>query len=181
MKQLKQGATFWFTGLPCSGKTTVAESVASKLSNKGYKNERLDGDRVRKKLTPDLGFSREDRRKNVQRNAFVANLLAKNGVIVLASFITPYNSSQQLVRAEAHNTHLIHVNCPVSVCKQRDVKGMYEKAEKGEIENFTGISDPYEPPENADLTLYTDMQTVEQSTYLVLEYMEKQELLDTAD
>jgi len=174
---LSDGFTVWFTGLPCSGKTTVSQALAEQLGTHGVRHEILDGDEVRRNLTKDLGFSRADRRTNVLRNAFVARLLARNGVAAMAALITPYNDTQQEVREHAHNVHMVYVNCPVDVCAERDVKGMYEKARKGEIENFTGISDPYEEPENPEVTIHTHEETVDESTEKILEYLHEEDLI----
>ncbi len=178
---LPDGFTLWFTGLPCSGKTTVSQSVAEELTSKGVRHEILDGDEVRRNLTKDLGFSREDRRTNVLRNAFVARLLARNGVAAMAALITPYNDTQKEVRDHAHNVHMVYVDCPVEVCADRDVKGMYEKAKKGEIENFTGISDPYEEPEDPEVTIHTHEETVEESTQKIMQYLEQNDLITPSD
>jgi len=179
-RNLDDGFTLWFTGLPCSGKTTITQAVAEELTERKLRYEILDGDEVRENLTKDLGFSREDRRTNVLRNAFVARLLARNGVIAMAALITPYNDTQQEVREHAENVHLVHVNCPVEVCAERDVKGMYEKAKKGEIDNFTGISDPYEEPVDPELVIHSHEETVDESAGRVVQYLEQEELIKPA-
>ena len=157
-----KGFVLWFTGLPCSGKTTVADAVAEKLKARGMKVERLDGDIVRKSLTRDLGFSKEDRDKNIERVTFVAKLLSRNGVAVLPSFVSPYIAARENARKETTNFIEIYVKCPTEVCEKRDVKGMYKKAREGEIKDFTGVNDPYEEPPNPELVLETDKETVEQ-------------------
>ncbi len=149
--------------------------------SRGLRHEILDGDEVRENLTHDLGFSREDRRENVLRNAFVAKLLARNGVIAMAALITPYNDTQQEVRENLNDCHMVYVNCPVEVCADRDVKGMYEKAKRGEIENFTGISDPYEEPIDPEIVIDSHEETVEESTQKVLNYLEDNDLISTVD
>ncbi len=179
-RNLDEGFTLWFTGLPCSGKTTITQALAEKLTDRGLRHEILDGDEVRENLTKELGFSREDRRTNVLRNAFVARLLARNGVIAMAALITPYNDTQQELREHAENVHLVYVNCPVEVCEERDVKGMYAKARKGEIPNFTGISDPYEEPQDPEVVIHSHKETVEESTDKVLSYLEDNELIQPA-
>jgi len=141
-----QGFTLWFTGLSGAGKTTVAVALEKELRARGVKVERLDGDTVRKSLTRDLGFSKEDRDKNIERVTFVAKLLSRNGVGVLASFISPYRATRAMVREETTNFIEVFVNAPLEVCADRDVKGLYAKAFAGEIPNFTGVSDPYEEP-----------------------------------
>lgn len=163
-----KGVTVWFTGLPCSGKTVVADGVAEILKEKGYKVERLDGDIVRQSLTSDLGFSKEDRDENIKRVTFVAKLLTRNGVIVLTSFVSPYRERRKKTREEIGEFIEVYVKCPVEECIRRDVKGMYKKALNGEIKNFTGVDDPYEEPENPELILETDKETVEESIQKVL-------------
>ena len=167
-----KGFTLWFTGLPCSGKSTVADLLAQKLKSKNYKVERLDGDIVRKSLSRDLGFSQEDRNKNIERITFVAKLLTRNGVIVITSFISPYRKIRQHARQEIGNFIEVYVKCPVEVCKKRDVKGMYEKALNGQIQDFTGVSHPYEEPENPEVTLDTENDTSEQNIQKILQKLQ---------
>jgi adenylylsulfate kinase len=167
------GFTAWFTGLPCSGKTTVADAVAYVLRERGYRVERLDGDIVRKDLTSDLGFSKEDRDENIKRVTFVAKLLSRNGVAVLATFVSPYRERRRKTRDEIDNFVEVFVSCPVDVCIERDVKGMYKKALAGEITGFTGIDDPYEVPENPEVILHTDRETLEESVQNVLGSLQK--------
>lgn len=159
MKEQK-GFTLWFTGLPCSGKTAVADRVAEMLRKKGLKVERLDGDIVRQGLTRDLGYSKKDRDENIRRVTFVAKLLTRNGVAVLTSFISPYREIRDHARQEIGNFVEVYVKCPLEVCMKRDAKGMYQKAIRGEIKEFTGISDPYEEPLNPEAVLETDKETV---------------------
>jgi adenylylsulfate kinase len=165
---LENGVTVWFTGLPCSGKTTIADKVAKILKKKGKRVERLDGDIVRKSLTNDLGFTKEDRDENIKRVTFVSKLLTRNGVIVLATFVSPYEERRRITRDEIGSFMEVYVRCPINVCIERDVKGMYQKALKGEISNFTGIDDPYEEPKNPDLILDTDGETIEESVQKVI-------------
>ncbi|MFQ5801188.1 MAG: adenylyl-sulfate kinase [Candidatus Hydrothermarchaeales archaeon] len=164
----QKGFTVWFTGLPCSGKTAVANRVAELLKERGLKVERLDGDIVRQSLTRDLGFSREDRNENIRRVTFVAKLLTRNGVAVLTSFISPYREVRAYAREEIGSFVEVYVKCPVEVCKERDVKGMYEKAIKREIKEFTGVSDPYEEPPDPEILLETDKETLEESADRVI-------------
>ncbi len=159
----QKGFTAWFTGLPCSGKTALANRVAEILKERGLRVERLDGDIVRQSLTRDLGFSKEDRNENISRVTFVAKLLTRNGVAVLTSFISPYREIRALAREEIGNFIEVYVKCSLEVCMERDVKRMYEKAIKGEIKEFTGISDPYEEPLNPEILLETDKETLEES------------------
>ncbi len=168
-----KGFTLWFTGLPCSGKSVLADTVAEELKRKGMKTERLDGDIVRKSLTRDLGFSEEDRNMNIERVTFVAKLLTRNGVAVLASFLSPYNKIREYSRKEIGDYILVNVKCSLEECEKRDVKGMYAKARSGEIKNFTGIDDPFEEPDKADIVVETDKQTVEESKEIVLKALEK--------
>ena len=168
-----QGFTLWFTGLACSGKTVLANAVAEELKKKGMKVERLDGDIVRKGLTRDLGFSDEDRRMNIERVTFVAKLLTRNGVAVLASFISPFNDIRAYSREEIGEYILVYVKCSLEECERRDVKGMYAKARTGEIKEFTGIDSPFEEPNEADIIVETDTQTVEESKKIILEALDK--------
>jgi adenylyl-sulfate kinase len=168
-----RGVTVWFTGLPCCGKSTIAEKVAEKLKNKGYRIERLDGDIVRKSLTSDLGFSKKDRDENIKRVTFVATLLTRNDVIVLATFVSPYRERRRKTREEIGSFLEVYVKCPLEMCIKRDVKGMYKKAIKGEIKDFTGISDPYEEPEHPELIIETEKETIEVSTQKVLDKLEE--------
>jgi len=168
-----KGFTLWFTGLACSGKSVLADAVAEDLKRKGMKVERLDGDIVRKSLTKDLGFTEEDRNKNIERVTFVAKLLTRNGVAVLASFISPYNKIRAYSRKEIGNYILVYVKCSLEVCEERDVKGMYAKARAGEIKDFTGIDHPFEEPDNPDIVVETDKQTVEESKAIIIEALEK--------
>jgi adenylyl-sulfate kinase len=164
----QKGFTLWFTGLSGSGKTTLARTVEQELRQRGLKVERLDGDIVRQSLTRDLGFSKEDRDKNIERVTFVAKLLTRNGVATLCSFISPYRKVRARSRAEIGNFVEIYCECPLETCIERDVKGLYNKAINGEIANFTGISDPYEPPENPEIVVHTGRETVEESTAIIL-------------
>jgi adenylylsulfate kinase len=159
----QKGVTLWFTGLPCSGKSAIADVVAEKLRAQGLRAERLDGDIVRQDLTRDLGFSKADRDENIRRVTFVAKLLARNGVAVLVSFISPYREMRDRARQQIQNFAEIYVKCPVEVCAKRDVKGMYQKAMRGEIKEFTGVNDPYEEPLRPELILETDKETLDQS------------------
>ena len=143
--------------------------MAEILKERGYRVERLDGDIVRKGLTSDLGFSKEDRDENIKRITFVAKLLTRNGVAVLATFVSPYRERRKKTREEIGEFVEIYSRCPVEVCMERDIKGMYMKALAGEITNFTGVNDPYEEPEDPELILDTDKETVEESVRRVLD------------
>jgi len=177
MKEQK-GFTAWFTGLPCCGKTTIADKVAEILKKRGYKVERLDGDIVRKDLTKDLGFSKEDRDENIRRVSYLAKNLTKSGLIVLATFVSPYKARREKSREEIGNFVEIYVKCPVEVCKKRDVKGMYKKALAGEIKNFTGVDDPYEEPDNPELIINSDKETIGESVEKVLKKLEELDYIE---
>jgi len=168
-----KGFTLWFTGLPCSGKTVLADAVAEELKAKGMKVERLDGDIVRKSLTKDLGFTEEDRNMNIERVTFVAKLLSRNGVAVLASFVSPYNKIRAYSRKEIGNYILVYVKCSLEECENRDVKGMYAKARAGEIKDFTGIDHPFEEPNEVEIVVETDKQTIEESKEIVMSTLHK--------
>jgi adenylyl-sulfate kinase len=169
----QKGFTLWFTGLSGSGKTTLAKALEPVLRERGLKVERLDGDIVRESLTRDLGFSKEDRDKNIERVTFVAKLLTRNGVAVLCSFISPYIERRNQTRQEIGNFVECYVECPVEVLIDRDVKGLYRKALAGEIANFTGISDPYEPPPSPEITVNSCTQTIEESMAIILKRLEE--------
>ena len=167
------GFTLWFTGLPCSGKSAVGDRVAEILKDKGHRVERLDGDTVRQDLTRDLGFSKKDRDENIRRVTFVAKLLSRNGVAVLTSFISPYRDIRAEARREIGEFIEVYTKCPLEVCIERDVKGMYKKAMRGEIKEFTGISDPYEEPLDPEILVETDKETPEESVVKVLKRLEE--------
>jgi len=168
-----KGFTLWFTGLACSGKSVLADAVANDLRRRGMKVERLDGDIVRKSLTRDLGFSDEDRRMNIERITFVAKLLTRNGVAVLASFISPFNDIRRYSREEIGSYILVYVKCSLQECERRDVKGMYAKARAGKIKEFTGIDSPFEEPDIVDIIVETDKQTVNESKNIILNALSK--------
>lgn len=171
------GFVLWFTGLSGAGKTTIAVALEKKLRERGVRIERLDGDTVRQSLTRDLGFSKEDRDKNIERVTFVAKVLSRNNVGVLASFISPYAETRDFVRQETTNFIEVFVSTPLDVCEERDVKGMYAKARAGEIANFTGISDPYEDPQNPDFTVPTHEQTIDESVDSLLAFLEEHDYI----
>lgn len=164
----QKGVTVWFTGLSGAGKTTISRAVEAKLRALDLKLEILDGDIVRTNLTKGLGFSREDRDENIRRIGFVSHLLTRNGVIVLVSAISPYRSTRQEVRERIGNFVEVYVNAPLEVCEERDVKGLYKRARAGEIANFTGISDPYEPPDHPEIICNTSEEELEESVNKVI-------------
>ncbi|MEU9559677.1 adenylyl-sulfate kinase [Streptomyces fumanus] len=165
------GATVWLTGLPSAGKTTIAHELAGRLRAGGRRVEVLDGDEIREFLSAGLGFSREDRHTNVQRIGFVAELLARNGVLALVPVIAPYADSREAVRKrhqESGTGYLeVHVATPVEVCSVRDVKGLYAKQAAGELTGLTGVDDPYEEPVAPDLRIESQDQTVQESAAAV--------------
>ena len=149
------GCVLWFTGISGSGKTTITVALEEELKRRGLKVERLDGDVVRKGLTADLGFSKADRDKNIQRVTFVAKLLSRNDVVVLTAFISPYRETRDWVRGQVTNFVEVFVDCSLEECVRRDTKNMYAKAMRGEMEEFTVISSPYEVPLRPDMVLHT--------------------------
>jgi adenylyl-sulfate kinase len=169
------------TGMSGAGKTALAIPLQEELRSRGLKVERLDGDIVRQSLTRDLGFSKEDRDKNIERVTFVAKLLTRNGVAVICSFISPYRSVRAKVSEEVGDFVEVYCYAPLETLIERDVKGLYEKAMAGEIENFTGISDPYEPPESPDVTIDSSTETIEQSLAKLLRKLEELGYLPSAE
>jgi adenylylsulfate kinase len=178
----ERGFTLWFTGLSGSGKTTISEILETELRSRGSKLEILDGDIVRENLSKGLGFSKEDRDTNIRRIAFVADLLSRNGVPVITAAISPYREIRDEAR-ELMGERFIEAYAKASVeaCEERDVKGLYAKARSGEIKEFTGVSDPYEPPQNPELTLDTENETPEESARKILDFLEQRELIPSTD
>ncbi len=168
-----KGVIVWFTGLSGAGKTTLNQEIACRLRARGLKVESLDGDLVRQNLTKGLGFSKEDRDENIRRIGFVAHLLARNGVIVLVSAISPYRAVRDEIRAQGSPFIEVFVNAPVEVCEQRDVKGLYKRARAGEIRGFTGVDDPYEAPLSPEVECRTDIESVEESAGKVMAALER--------
>ncbi|MHA2203803.1 MAG: adenylyl-sulfate kinase [Candidatus Hodarchaeales archaeon] len=178
MSNEHNGFVLWFTGLSGSGKSELATRVATKLKEMKKNVEILDGDVVRQSLTKDLGFSEADRKTNLERVTFVAQLLSRNGVATLVSFISPYISSRDAARRTTTNFIEVFVKCPVEVCIERDVKGLYKKAITGEIKNFTGISHPYEDPPNPEIIVETYKETPEESVEKILGYIKSSGILN---
>jgi len=167
-----KGCTIWFTGLSGAGKSTLSVALEERLQARGYNVEILDGDIVRTHLSKGLGFSREDRDTNIKRIAFVCGLLTRNGVICISAAIAPYSEARGWARREIGNFVEVYVKCPIEVCRQRDVKGLYRLADEGKITGFTGVDDPYEEPEHPELVLETDKETVEESVERIMATLE---------
>ena len=167
MKQ-DDGLTIWFTGLSSAGKTTLARAVCVELRARGRRVEMLDGDEIRRTLCQELGFSKQDRDENIRRIAYVAGLLTRHGVIVLVSAISPYRTARQEAREHIGRFVEVYVNASLATCEARDVKGLYRKARSGQLEHMTGVDDPYEAPEAAEIESHTDRESLEESTQKVL-------------
>jgi len=177
---LKQKAfIIWFTGLSASGKSTIGNSVEYSLNKSGYLTFMLDGDNVRDGLNKDLGFSNEDRKENIRRVAHVSKLLMDAGIIVIVTFISPFKEDRQFVRdlVGTGNFFEVFIDCPIDVCMERDKKGLYKKAINKEIDYFTGISSPYEKPENPELTIDTGKMNVDEATGYILKYLHYNKLI----
>jgi len=169
---MHKGFTLWFTGLSGAGKSTISERIAQRLRDCGARVEVLDGDVVRTHLSRGLGFSREDRDENIRRIGFVADLLSRNGVIVVVAAISPYRAIRDEVRARIGRFVEVFANAPLEVCERRDAKGLYRKARAGEIKRFTGIDHPYETPLAPEVACRTDRETVAESVAKVLHALE---------
>lgn len=170
---MADGFTIWLTGLSGAGKSTIAERLAAELAERGRGVEVLDGDVIRTNLSKGLGFSREDRDENIARIAFVAGLLTKHGAAVITAAISPFAEARAKARERIGNFVEVYVRCSIDELTRRDVKGLYEKALRGEIKNFTGISDPYEAPEAPDVVVDTERETVEDSVGKILAELER--------
>ena len=158
-----RGFTIWFTGLSGSGKSTLSEIIEQRLKERGCNVEILDGDIVRTHLSKGLGFSREDRDTNIKRIAFVASLLTRNDVVCISAAIAPYREAREWARREVGDFVEVYVKCPIEVCRQRDVKGLYKLVDEGKIKNFTGVDDPYEEPDHPDVVVESDKETPNES------------------
>lgn len=163
-----QGFTVWFTGLPCSGKSTLARALEQQLRSIERQVEVLDGDEVRTRLTKGLGFSKADRDENIRRIAYVAKLLSRVRAVAIVAAVSPYREIRDEARAEIGHFVEVYVKCPIEECIRRDVKGLYAKALRGEIPNFTGVSDPYEPPNRPEVTVDTGAEEVGESLSKIL-------------
>ena len=170
-----RGFILWFTGLSGAGKSTLAEGLTAEFRRRGYRVELLDGDEVRTHLSNGLGFSKEDRDTNVRRIGWVARVLARNGVIAITAAISPYREVREEVRALAASDQVpfveVYADAPLEAVADRDVKGLYKRALAGELPHFTGVSDPYEPPSQPEVTAHTGAESVEQSTERILAYL----------
>lgn len=177
-----QGFILWFTGLSGAGKSTLAEALVKEFKERGYKVELLDGDEIRTHLSKGLGFSKEDRDTNIRRIGWVARVLARNGVIAITAAISPYAEIRNEIRKDTEQEGRaafveVFAHAPLDALVERDVKGLYKKALAGEIKNFTGVSDPYEAPENPEVTALTSEETVEASKDRILNYLTERHLI----
>ena len=177
----KKGFVLWLTGHSGAGKTTLARSLERSLQERSLDAEVLDGDEVRRELSPELSFSKEDRDRNIMRIGYVARLLARHGVCVIVAAISPYRETRAAVRERCMNFIEVFVDCPLDVCEKRDVKGLYRKEREGGIPNFTGKTDPYEPPLDPEITLRTDREDLEESEGKVLAALERSGFIPVKD
>ena len=163
----------WFTGLSGSGKSTIANGLETKLQEQGIKTYTLDGDNIRKGINNDLSFSPDDRTENIRRIAEIANLMIDAGLVVLAAFVSPYKKDRDNIKKIVKDVNFVevYINTSVEECERRDVKGLYKKARAGEIKNMTGISAPYEAPENPDIEINTEKETIEQAVEKILKHI----------
>ncbi|TYC15647.1 adenylyl-sulfate kinase [Bizionia gelidisalsuginis] len=163
----------WFTGLSGSGKSTIANGVEQELYKKGVKTYILDGDNIRNGINSDLSFSPEDRTQNIRRIAEVSNLMIDAGIVVLAAFVSPYKKDRDNIRSVVKDVNFVevYVNASIEECEKRDVKGLYKKARRGEIKNMTGISAPYDAPENPDIEVQTEDESIEKIVQKIVQYI----------
>ncbi len=175
------GFTLWFTGLSGAGKSTLSEVIEQRLKARGRNVEILDGDVVRTHLSKGLGFSKEDRDTNIKRIAFVCGLLTRNGVGCISAAISPYIETRAWARNHIGNFVEVYVKCPIDVCRQRDVKGLYKLADEGKLKGFTGVDDPYEEPDHPDLVVETDKETVEESVSRIIAKLEELGYLESEE
>ena len=174
------GFTIWFTGLSGAGKSTLSEAIQARFQERGRNVEILDGDVVRTHLSKGLGFSREDRDTNIKRIAFVCGLLTRNGVACISAAISPYREARDWARQEIGNFVEIYVKCPLEVCRERDVKGLYKLVDEGKLKGFTGIDDPYEEPLNPELVVETSLETIDESVARIFAKLEELGYLEPA-
>ena len=174
---MRQEFTVWFTGLPSSGKSTLARLLEARIRGRGFPVMVLDGDEVRTWLTAGLGFSREDREENIRRIAHLAMFQNRAGVATITAAISPYQKARDDARRVIGRFIEVYVDCPLAVCEQRDVKGLYKKARRGEVQHFTGVSDPYEPPLAAEVVVRTDRESADECVRRILERIEELDYL----
>jgi len=174
-----KSVVLWFTGLSGSGKSTMSHALEERLFRRGYRTFVLDGDNVRHGLNSDLGFNEKDRKENIRRIGEVSKLMLEAGFIIMTAFISPFREDRIAVRNLIPNGDFIEIYCKASLetCESRDVKGLYKRARTGEIKNYTGISSPYEVPENADLILDTEQETIEDSVSIIISFLEKKTII----
>jgi adenylyl-sulfate kinase len=168
----EKGFTLWFTGLPCAGKSTLAGLVGDEFKARGVAYELLDGDLVRQVLCKGLGFTKEDRDENIRRIGFICALLSRHGVAAIAAAISPYRALRDEVRSSVRNFVEVYVKAPLQLCVSRDVKGHYRRALAGELKNFTGVNDPYEPPLNPEVLVDTEMESADACVRKILGQLE---------
>jgi adenylylsulfate kinase len=170
-----KSAILWFTGLSGSGKSTIAHALEKNLFERGIRTYVVDGDNIRAGLNKDLGFSAEDRGENIRRIGEVAKLFVDAGMVVITAFISPYSRDRALARSLVEHDEFIeiYVKCPLEICRQRDVKGLYKKADEGFLKNFTGVNDPYEEPEHPEIVLETDKMEVDESVKKIVSYLDE--------
>ena len=184
MSQNRSGVVLWFTGLSGSGKSTLSEALGRELKERGISFETLDGDEVRTHLSKGLTFSKEDRDTNVRRIGYVARLLARNGAIVMTAAISPYREVREEVRSEVRRDGAafveIYTEAPLEVLAERDVKGLYKRAMAGKLDHFTGVSDPYEPPDSPEVHVRSDWENVRESVEKIVAYLDSKNLLGQA-
>ena len=175
------GATIWFTGLPSSGKSTIARVVFQRLIDRGLAVELLDGAEVRESLSRGLSFSKEDREEHIRRIGYVAKLLSRNGVIAICAAVSPYRATRDEVRRNTKRFVEVYVECPVEVAEQRDTDGWYARARRGEVEEFTGVNAPYEPPLSPEVHVRSDLETVDEAATKVIVRLEELDLVPRFD
>lgn len=179
-QSVHKGFVLWFTGLSGAGKSTISNQLVELLQSQQCKVELLDGDEVRTNLSKGLGFSKEDRDTNIRRIGYVCNLLARNGVIAISAAISPYRTVREEVRKSTSHFVEVFVDCSLEECIRRDVKGLYAKALSGEIPQFTGVSDPYEPPLSPEIVVNTAEETLAESVNKILNYLTTHQYLDAS-
>lgn len=178
---MRKGFTIWLTGLPSAGKSTIANLIAIELAKRDHNVEMLDGEDVRKNLSKGLGFSKEDRDTHIERIGYVAKLLSRNGVAVIVAAISPYRDVRERMRTMIEHFVEVYVNCPLEICTSRDVKGLYARARRGEIPEFTGVSAPYENPLKPEVICHTDKETPDQSAAKIISTLEVLNLIEKVD